>query len=262
MQAPMTLGEKLDGLGKPQTETASIGWKRAVLYSVLNRILLLCFIGVLVVWAMLGSAADTIIMLEILGALIVLWLIVQNSRMAQPRKAKRRKAPHFLLEHDRQRFMRDLRLDAKTAVLDGSNVYHFGRANGLDAQPLGLVAEQLRQEGYRVVCFFDANIFHTLQEHGAFSEKTRHDLRLLMDIFGLGAHEIYVVPSGVQADPFVLNTLRHLPISFAVTNDQFRDYAKEYAEVMHGDQWRKGLSISKNEIKMHKHKFKTPVYVT
>jgi hypothetical protein len=59
-----------------------------------------------------------------------------------------------------------------------------------------------------------------------------------------------VVPSRVQADEYILEALKHLPISFAVTNDQFRDYAKKYPTVMKDNLWRKGVVISRNEIKL------------
>ncbi|MEJ6709763.1 MAG: hypothetical protein QNK92_13380 [Amylibacter sp.] len=59
----------------------------------------------------------------------------------------------------------------------------------------------------------------------------------------------------------MLDSLKHLLVSFAVTNDQFLDYAKTYAKVMKGDQWRKGLTISGNEIKLFKHKFQRPVWL-
>lgn len=257
----MTLGDKLDPTPELLPKVQSDAARKRKLFWFFNVLLVLILGGTILAWTWIGAQADTILMLEILLALGVVWAVVLGWGSSARRKVDLRRT-HFLLEHDKQGFMRHLRVDAKTAVLDGSNVYHFGHANDLDAQPLGLIAEQLRREGYRVVCFFDANIFYTLQEHGAFTKTERHELALLMDIFGLSAHEIYVVPSGVQADRFILNTLRHMPISFAVTNDQFRDYAKEYSEVMKGDQWRKGILISKNEIKMHKHKFKKPVYVT
>jgi hypothetical protein len=258
---PLTLGDKLD----PDTgETPHSQTHRRLsdqMFSLLNALLVLGIVGTVGVWVLMGEQADTIIMLEVLGALVVLWVIVFG-RVRTAARPSWPTATHFLLDHDRTGFMRDLRLDAKTVIIDGSNLYHFGHDNGLDEQPLGLVATQMRDEGYRVVCFFDANIFYTLQGHGAFAEEERHSLKLLMDIFGLKAHEIYVVPSGVQADKYVLSSLRHLPISFAVTNDQFRDYRKEYGEVMKGDQWRKGVALKQNEIKLFKHRFKTPVFLT
>lgn len=167
---------------------------------------------------------------------------------------------HSLLANDRQGFMAAMRLDEKTAVFDGSNVYHFGNDHGLDAQPLGMLAHRLRDEGYRIVCFFDANIYHRLHEHGAFPKGTRHSVVLLHDIFGLAPKETYVVPSGVQADLYILNTLKHLPISFAVTNDRFRDYAKQFPDVMKG-QWRKGMQISNGELKLLQHKLAVPIRI-
>ena len=167
---------------------------------------------------------------------------------------------HSLLAHDHQGFMYDLRLDMKTAVFDGSNIYHFGHDNGVDAQLLGLLAQQLRNEGYRIICFFDANIFYTLQAHGAFAVSTTHSLDVLTDIFDLQPNEIYIVPSGTDADIYVLNTLKNLPISFAVTNDKYRDYSKRFGDVMKG-QWRKGTIISKGEVKLLQHKLKTPVRI-
>jgi len=124
------------------------------------------------------------------------------------------------------------------------------------------IAGQLRTEGYRVICFFDANIFYTLIENGDYPHDQRHDKGRLCRLFDIDLNELYIVPSGVQADRYILSTLRHMPISFAVTNDRFRDYAKSYASVMKGDQWRKAVSISKDQIKLQKYRFKTPVRLT
>lgn len=146
--------------------------------------------------------------------------------------------------------MHGLRLDEKTAVLDGSNIYHLGHDNGLDAQPLGEIAHDLRAQGYRIVCFFDANIFYTLGEHGAFRSGKRHSLVMLERIFGLKENEIYIVPSGVQADKYILECLKNMPICFAVTNDRFRDYANQYPTVMKDNLWRKGVVISGDKIRL------------
>ena len=198
---------------------------------------------------------DRNLMLVLLTTLIATWLFVYRRRRATKATPAR---THSLLANDCQGFMRDLRLDTKTVVFDGSNIYHFGHNNGLDAQPLGLIVHKLRTEGYRIICFFDANIYYTLCKHSAFRSDQQHSLAMLEDIFGLRRDEIYVVPSGVQADKYVLDCLKHLPISFAVTNDQFRDYAKKYPTVMKGNQWRKGVVISKGEIKLQQHRFQNP----
>jgi hypothetical protein len=218
----------------------------------------------LAVWWFLSPDGNSLFIFIALSALLILiWWQLHRSQNGQ--KWRRGNAPervHSLLANDRQGFMADLLLDAKTAAIDGSNIYHFGRSVGLDAQPLGMIAEQLRSEGFRVICFFDANIFYTLQQDRALSVDQVHSLQLLDDIFGLERDEIYVVPSGVQADRYILNTLKYLPISFAVTNDQFRDYAKQYPTVIKGQGWRKGVALSKNEIKLLQHRFKTPLLIT
>lgn len=262
---PITLGDKLAPVA-PETSQSNFGlWLLHTLYSLLNVALLAAMSALLLWWIFMRPDTDPDIILVLLAVLITLWFLVYLRRRSAP---PRRKTPpvkthfektHSLLANDHQGFMRDLRLDAKTVIFDGSNIYHFGHDNGLDARPLGEIAHHLRDEGYRVVCFFDANIYYTLSKHGAFPAEQHHSLALLEDIFGLRKDEIYVVPSGVQADIYVLNSLKHLPISFAVTNDQFRDYAKKYPTVMKGNQWRKGVVISKNEIKLLQHRFETPI---
>ena len=235
-------------------------WVQNTVYALLNFALMGAVVALPVWWFLTRPEMHRNIMLILTAILIVLWLIVDRlRRSARRRGAENGYGTHSLLANDRQGFMRDLRLDEKTAVLDGSNIYHFGRENGLDAQPLGEIAHQLRAEGYRIVCFFDANIFYTLSEHGAYASDQRHLLTLLKDIFGLREDEIYVVPSGEQADKYVLDSLKHLPISFAVTNDQFRDYAMKYPTVMKDNQWRKGVKISNNEIRLQQHRFQKPI---
>ena len=259
-QKPITLGELLDPIDPANPPVSFAGQLRNTVYSILNVGLLVAIAALIAWWFLANPDVSDIMIVFLIGLLLVLWLFLFSLRhdTTPYRRAKKTNA-HFLLANDRQHFMYDLRLDAKTAVFDGSNIYHFGHSNGVDAQPLGLIANQLRAEGYRIVCFFDANIFYTLSEHGAFPSHQRHVVSMLQDIFGLETNEIYVVPSKVQADKYILSCLRHLPISFAVTNDQFRDYARTYAGVMKGNLWRKGVRISKNEIKLQQHKFKTPV---
>ncbi|MBL4751857.1 MAG: hypothetical protein JKX71_15000 [Amylibacter sp.] len=253
---PITLGEKLAAV-EPKTPRFNFGaWVRNTVFTVLNLSFLTAICALPLWWFLMRPDVDSNIILFFWLILIALWLFVYpRCGITKPDKPK----IHSLLANDHLGFMRDLRLDAKTVIFDGSNIYHFGHDNGLDAQPLGLIAHQLRVEGYRIVCFFDANIFYTLNKHGAFPSDQYHSVALLEDIFGLRADEIYVVPSGVQADKYILDSLKHLPISFAVTNDKFRDYAKKYPTVMKGNQWRKGVMISKNEIKVLQHRLQNPI---
>ncbi len=257
---PITLGDKLTPI-KPNKPGLNFGaWLRNTIYTTLNFSLLTTISVLPMWWFLMRPEMNGDIILALVAALITVWLFVYRKLKANKhyKKATRPKM-HSLLANDRQGFMRDLRLDAKTAIFDGSNIYHFGHDNDLNAQPLGAIAHQLRIEGYRIVCFFDANIFYTLMEHGAIPKGQQHSVAMLEDIFGLKTDEIYVVPSGAQADKYVLDSLKHLPISFAVSNDKFRDYAKRYPTVMKGNQWRKGVVVSKNEIKLLQHSLQNPI---
>lgn len=270
-QAPQTLGEKLSPKPSPQTyKKLSVGSARPQerpLLAFLRLPLLISVAAVPLYFYVTHPETDLRLLAAMAATLFVLWIIVEVKHKTtitpiRTRKVTSRVKPqsHSLLDNDRQGFMSDLRLDEKTAIFDGSNIYHFGHDRGLDAQPLGLLAYQLRNEGYRIVCFFDANICHRLQEHGAFGSDELGTLAMLQDAFGLAENEIYVVPSGVQADQYILNTLKHLPNSFAVTNDQFRDYAKQFKTTMKG-QWRKGVIIQKGEIRLLQHRFEQPIRV-
>ncbi len=271
-QAPITLGDKLAPKPdqkpreskRPQSKMRGRGHDAAL--SVLNMALLFSIAALPLWWVVTDSQIELGVLMILVGVLFVLWFWGVKAREGIPftmqsfQSFTRAKPVHSLLANDRQGFMRNLRLDAKTVLFDGSNVYHFGHDNDLDAQPLGLLAQQLRNEGYRIVCFFDANIYHRLHEHGAFPAGQKHSLAMIEDIFRLKPTEVYIVPSGVQADLYVLNALKHLPISFAVTNDRFRDYAKQFPDVMKG-QWRKGVVISNGELKLLQHKLEAPIRV-
>jgi hypothetical protein len=250
-KAPATLGEKLASIEAGASQLKTPKWLRQLASFLLNVLLLSSISALFLWWVVLLPDIDPTVMLVVLAALIAAWFAV-NFRSDE-------RAPHALLANDRLGIMRDLRLDAKTAIFDGSNIYHLGHEHGFDARPLGEIVAQLRDQGYRIVCFFDANIFFTLSAHGAFPSYQAHSMALLEDIFGLERNEIYVVPSGVQADKYILESLKHLPISFAITNDQYRDYAKDYSSVMKDSHWRKGVVISKNEVKLLGYRLPNPI---
>lgn len=242
---PNTLGEELSRGFAPNQDLTTGAWLWHPLLRLLYSGLLACISALTLWWFLERPDVDMVPALILLSALIIFWRFV--NRIFRGNKQ------HFLLANDRQGFMQGLRLDEKTAVFDGSNIYHLGHENRLDAQPLGEMAHLLRSQGYRIICFFDANIFHTIGEHGAFQSDKRHSPAMLEPIFGLKEDEIYVVPSGVQADKYILECLKYMPISFAVTNDKYRDYASQYPTVMKDKLWRKGVVVSGNEVRLLHH---------
>ena len=255
MQAPTTLGEKLAIAGGQRPRGDGAASARSFLLGGFNVVVVTMATLLPLVW-LVQRPGDPTGLIVVGMVLLGMWGV--SKWLGRPRRIKP-PALHFLLADDPQGFMPDLRLDSKTAVLDGSNLYHFGLGENMGARALRLIAGQLRREGYRVVCFFDANIFYTLIKNRAIEKGPAHTTYLLTQVFGLDYSEIYVVPSGVQADKYVLSTLKHLPTSFAVTNDQFRDYGKMYADVMTGGQWRKGVVIKGNELRLHQFRFQTPI---
>lgn len=193
--------------------------------------------------------------LVFLGTAIVICFLTWSGRLPKKRKS-------FLLSNDKQGFMRSLVLSQKNALIDGSNVYHFGLENGFGPNVLRRLTEELRAENFRIVCFFDANIYFRLLENDEFEKSDRSfSVSILRGIFGLDPSEIYVVPKGEQADLFIVESLSHLPTSFAVTNDRFRDYESQYDFLGKDQQWRKGVKIERGELKLSQYKFKEPIRV-
>lgn len=78
-------------------------------------------------------------------------------------------------------------------------------------------------------------------------------MEILRRVFDLKPNEIYVVPSGTQADKFVIESVKHLPISFAVTNDRFRDYQTQYDFLTTDNQWRKGIKLSSRKLELYQY---------
>jgi hypothetical protein len=167
---------------------------------------------------------------------------------------------NFLISHDKQGFMESLKLSDKTVIFDGNNIYHFGLDNGVGTKALEILVRELRAEGFRIICFFDANIFYTMRDNSVFQNINKEfSMAILQTIFGLRKSEIYVVPSGVQADDYIIESLSLLPISFVVTNDRYRDYEGEYGFLAKDKQWRKGVTIKGSNLLLHQHKFKQPL---
>lgn len=168
--------------------------------------------------------------------------------------------PHFLTYGDRQGFMKNLVLCEKAAIFDGSNIYHFGLDHGVGKKALRALILGLRSDGFRVVCFFDANIYYTLIKGGDYKNGSeRFSISILERIFDLRADEIYVVPSGIQADKFIVETLSHLPISFAVTNDRFRDFEANYDFLTKDNSWRKGVKLQAGNLLLYQYNFQHPL---
>lgn len=232
----MTLGDKLKTQGSGQPV-----WFSWALFT-------LPIIGLLSWWAseslILGLGAVS------LSALYLILVFFDKSK----RKG------HFLISGDQQGFIKSLKLSDKTAIFDGSNIYHFGLNHGVGKKALATLIKELRSDGFRLVCFFDANIYFTLLKNGEFQKNNgKFSITTLQRIFSLREIEIYIVPSGYQADKYIIESLSLLPISFAVTNDRYRDYEAEYDFLTEDKQWQKGVTIKSGKLLLYQYSFKQPL---
>ncbi len=235
METPVTLGDKLANRQNGSLAEYALGF------------LISAIIGFLFWWASHNPVWGIAVMA--FCTLVFVIAIFANGK----------KTEHFLIHADQQGFMNSLIVADKTAIFDGSNIYHFGLEHGAGARPLKALVQNLRADGYRIVCFFDANIYFTLRENGDFLRGEPFWIRILQAVFDLKATEIYVVPSGIQADRFIVETLSHLPVSFAVTNDRFRDYAADYDFLLKDNDWRKGVRIERGKLLLNQYSFKEPL---
>lgn len=114
------------------------------------------------------------------------------------------------------------RKEARAILIDGSNVIHW-QDNTPQLEPLLQVVRNVSGRGLRPGVVFDANVGYKLT--GRFLGE-----RALSQILSLPRDQIFVAPKGTQADPFLLDTARHLKAKI-VTNDRFRDWVDSYPEV-------------------------------
>lgn len=233
----ITLGDKLK---PPSTRARTLG--KSIVALVVSSLL-----AMMVWWALKSPVSGF--------GVLILCLVVFGILLS-----KENQSIHPLLYADKHRFMSSLKLADKTAIFDGHNIYHLGLNHQLGPKPLASLVRGLRADGYRIVCFFDANIYFTLIEHGDLKKsRARYTSWMIERIFGLDFLEIYVVPNRFQADVFILESLANLPKSFAVTNDKFRDYQEKYDFLTTQQGWRKGVKIVDGQVVLNGYTFKTPL---
>jgi hypothetical protein len=150
---------------------------------------------------------QTLFIALIAGALVAVFLVLWVRR---PRRARRR-VPRTSTGDNRQ-----------AVLVDGSNVIYW-LDNTPQLAPLLQVVDDLSRRGLKPGVVFDANVGYKL--NGKFKGE-----RELSRMLSLPRDQILVVPKGMQADPFLLETARGLKARI-VTNDRYRDWADRYPDV-------------------------------
>ncbi len=114
---------------------------------------------------------------------------------------------------------------AAPVVVDGSNVMYW-RDNTPRIDTVVAVVAALRQAGWQPVVWFDANAgYHLVGRYARDHELAR--------LLGLSSRQVIVVPRGTPADPQLLTGAREMKAP-VVSNDRFRDWQADYADVLAG----------------------------
>ena len=121
-----------------------------------------------------------------------------------------------------RRAARLFRRKKRLVILDGSNVMHW-REGKPEIQTVIAVVRYLEKRGYMPGVVFDANAGYLLMG------KYQHD-RALAQLLRLPEARVMVVPKGTPADPAILKAARDYGAP-VVTNDRFKDWAKDFPEV-------------------------------
>jgi hypothetical protein len=107
-------------------------------------------------------------------------------------------------------------------LIDGSNVMHW-QDNTAQLAPLLQVIKDLKARGFAPGVVFDANASYEL--FGKYLNEQE-----LSRMLSLPQDQLLVVPTGAQADPYIIaNAIQYK--TRIVTNDRFRDWAKDYPQV-------------------------------
>jgi hypothetical protein len=108
-------------------------------------------------------------------------------------------------------------------IVDGSNVMHW-HGNAAKIETLQEVVSALIKAGYTTGVMFDANAGYKL------AGRYMND-RAFAKLLKLPQDQIMVVPKGMPADPLILEAAHDYKARI-VSNDQFRDWADDNADVL------------------------------
>ena len=104
----------------------------------------------------------------------------------------------------------------KVAIIDGSNVAHFGEGDEGSLDNIRVVREKMVEEGYDPVVVVDAALRHQIDDSRGYEQMVEDGT-------------IKQAPAGTDADYFILSFAREFDAS-VVSNDRFKDRAKAFPE--------------------------------
>lgn len=151
---------------------------------------------------MMGDA--TLFGIFLIVLLLVLLLLRQLAKPAVPAAPRKRRLPKNYI------------------VVDGSNVMHWKNETP-QIFPVQAVVKELRARGFTPGVVFDANAGYKLT--GRYMSE-----RDFATLLTLPQDQVFVVPKGTPADPWILAAARDFGARI-VTRDRYRDWAADHPEV-------------------------------
>lgn len=126
MNDPVTLGDRLAPVEVKKPRQKLVNFALKALFIAVNAVFLTLFVVLGLLFFLSPPQGDqdrdTLALIAFLSGLVWILANVGLSALRRPDKPKL----HPLLANDRQSFMHELRLDKKTVIFDGSNIYHLG----------------------------------------------------------------------------------------------------------------------------------------
>jgi hypothetical protein len=154
-----------------------------------------------------------------LVAIRVLRSSLRGSRPPRRRNTRKPRKPR----HDGRSATRQQSPKLRNPILvDGSNVMHW-KDDTPQIMPVQSVVNELKRRGFTPGVVFDANAGYKL----AGKYMNEREFAYLLD---LPESQVFVVPKGTPADPYLLDAARGFAAR-VVTLDRFRDWAEAHPEV-------------------------------
>jgi hypothetical protein len=169
-----------------------------------------------------GMTFSTPVLIVLLLVTVLVGLMVIRPALRGPQQSRHRRSQPRSSRSGRPRHTGPTQALTNPILVDGSNVMHW-KDERPEILPVQSVVRELKHRGFTPGVVFDANAGYKL------AGRYMNELEFAM-LLDLPESQIFVVPKGTQADPYLLDAARSFEARI-VTRDRFRDWAEPHPEV-------------------------------